>query len=101
MVRRTRSPSAEGQRTAGRAGRVDTAAMPIEIDYLEGAAAASTPSLTVITYVGGPRTDRREVVREGVPPAAVYIPAERGMYRQSVRCADDEALRYVWVSDEI
>jgi hypothetical protein len=74
--------------------------MPIEIDYLEGASASTPPNLTVITYVGGPRTDRREVVREGVPPAAVYIPAERGMYRQSVRCADDGTLRYVWVSDE-
>jgi hypothetical protein len=72
-----------------------------DIQYLDGDPETRPMELAVIMYEGGPYADRREVVYEGVPPAAVYIPAEHGPYRKTVRCGDDGAHRYVWVSEEI
>lgn len=82
-------------------GPPDTLAMPIECDDRDAASAPTSPNFTSVTYVGGPYADRSEVAYEGVLPAAVYVAAERGLYRKSVRCADDGALRYVWVGEEV
>ncbi len=49
---------------------------------------------SIVEYVGGPLADRREALRE--PRAEIPVPDGSGVYRRSVRCADDGALRYVW-----
>jgi hypothetical protein len=74
--------------------------MSSEIQYRDDRSARTSADLVVIEYVGGPYADRREVIRDEVPPAAILIPAESGVYRQSARCADDGALRYAWVTSE-
>jgi hypothetical protein len=71
-----------------------------EIHYVDAASEGTSTNAAVITYVGGPYADRREFIQEGVRPAAVFVPAQHGLYRQSVRCADDGALRYVWENHE-
>jgi hypothetical protein len=73
--------------------------MSSQILYLDDPAERTSADLVVIEYVGGPYADRREVIRDEVPPS-ILIPADSGVYRQSVRCADDGALRYVWVNSE-
>lgn len=49
-----------------------------------------------VTYVDGPYAARRELLHEPTPPPVLMVRGERGLYRRSVRCADDGALRYVW-----
>ena len=50
-----------------------------------------------VEFVGGPRGGERELL--GVRPAT--IPTEGGIYQRSVSCADDGALRYVWLPSRI
>ncbi len=54
------------------------------------------PESTTVEYVGGPRDGQRETLDE--QPAAIAV--AEGTYVRSVRCADDEALRYVWAPSE-
>jgi hypothetical protein len=51
----------------------------------------------LVEFVGGPRDGERE--RLSHTPA--LIDTGRGTYRQSVRCADDGALRYVFDENPI
>ena len=46
-------------------------------------------------YVGGPRDGQLED-RLDLPTTILN---EGGMYRRSVRCAEDGAMRYVWMDD--
>ena len=62
------------------------------IDYLPGNEPGPAES-GEIEYVGGPRGGQRDRI-EAWP---AELPAEGGAYRRSVACADDGALRYVWI----
>lgn len=48
-----------------------------------------------VEFVDGPWAGRRERMSE--PPAS--IPMDGGEYHRSVHCADDGALRFVYVAD--
>lgn len=58
----------------------------------EGEAFPSIELATRVEYVGGTRDG--QVEDRGELPEA--IAAEGGVYRRSVRCAEDGAMRYVW-----
>lgn len=62
------------------------------IEYLPGESGAPEPA-SEVEFVGGPRSGQRATLT--VRPGS--IPGVGGMYRRSVACADDRALRYVWV----
>ena len=66
------------------------------IEYLAGSEPRPDASGDV-EFVGGPRSGERDHLEE----QADTIPADGGMYRRSVSCADDGALRYVWVRGSI
>jgi hypothetical protein len=51
----------------------------------------------LVEFVGGPRSGERELLSD----TPTVIQAEGGMYRRSVRCADDGALRYVFDEDPL
>ncbi len=63
------------------------------IEYLPGGEPSPDASSTV-EFVGGPWNGERQQL--AVRPES--IAATGGIYRQSVTCADDGALRYVWVA---
>ncbi len=48
----------------------------------------------LVEYVAGPLADRRE--RLARPPHEISVPEAAGIYRRSLKCAEDGALRYVW-----
>jgi hypothetical protein len=48
-----------------------------------------------VTFVGGPRAGAREI-RDELPATVRGV---NGVYRRSVACADDGAVRYVWSDD--
>lgn len=62
------------------------------IEYVPGAGPEADES-DEVEFVGGPRNGRREPRMDR--PAA--LPDADGVYRRGVRCADDGALRYIWV----
>jgi hypothetical protein len=49
-----------------------------------------------LEFVDGPRAGERTTLEER--PPEVDVPD--GSYRRSVRCADDNAIRYVWIPRE-
>jgi hypothetical protein len=55
-------------------------------------AAATPPLAGSAVFVGGSRTGERSTLADAGPT----IDAAGGVYRQSVHCADDGALRYVF-----
>jgi hypothetical protein len=60
-------------------------------------AIGATP--TLIEYLGGPRDLERESIYGHEPPSVMIVSDRHGpagSYRRSVRCADDNILRYVW-----
>jgi len=62
------------------------------IEYLPGGE-PDGPSVSVeVEFVGGPRNGQRETVTD----RQATITDIGGIYRRSVACADDGALRYVW-----
>jgi hypothetical protein len=66
------------------------------IEYLPGGAPrGSADQAPDVEFVDGPWASRRE--RMSDPPSS--IGAAGGSYLRSVRCADDGALRYVFVAD--
>lgn len=77
----------------------------IDIDF--GAAAPAdgpdpADEATFIEYVGGSRGGRVETVYGHTPPQIMIVAGPGGpeRYRRSVRCADDERLRYVLEPDD-
>ncbi|MGH2466568.1 MAG: hypothetical protein ACRDGL_02400 [Candidatus Limnocylindrales bacterium] len=64
------------------------------IEYLPGLGPTAQRRRPSVTYVGGPRAGVAE--RRAAAPATIALPG--GRYERSVACADDGALRYVWVT---
>jgi hypothetical protein len=60
------------------------------MDFLD----APQPDSPLVEYVGGPRAGERDEL----PKRPAVIPMAAGEYRRSMQCADDGALRYVWVA---
>jgi hypothetical protein len=54
------------------------------------------PESAMVEFVGGPRGGEHATLDERPPE----IDLPDGVYRRSVRCADDGALRYVWTFRE-
>ncbi|MBA2382487.1 MAG: hypothetical protein H0V73_10300 [Chloroflexi bacterium] len=52
---------------------------------------------TVVEFVDGPQAGDRRDVRDDDGPV---IREQGSSYRRSVQCADDGALRYVWIPDD-
>lgn len=67
------------------------------ITYLPGSDPTGAAEIATLEFVGGPWAGRREPRVD--PPASITIGL--GIYRRSVRCADDGALRYVFEDDPI
>lgn len=63
------------------------------IAYLPGFGPPAPDRRPAVTFVGGPRAGVAE--RRTAAPATIALPG--GRYERSVACADDRALRYVWV----
>lgn len=67
------------------------------IDYLPDEGPPTRRDGDRIEYVNGPRSGEREAMIERPPSIA----ADGGSYRRSVACADDGAVRYIWVPDAL
>jgi hypothetical protein len=59
--------------------------------------APEPPRIDEVEFIDGPWAGEHEV-RSDLPAT---IAAPGGTYRQSVRCADDGAMRYVWQGPEL
>jgi len=62
------------------------------MEYVPGAEPEAEQS-DEVEFLGGPRNGRREHRRD----RPMALPYAHGAYRRGVRCADDGALRYIWV----
>jgi hypothetical protein len=64
----------------------------VPVIRLVGEDTSAAPSPSAVVFVGGPL----DGIRRELPDAPGSIAAPGGMYRQSVHCADDGALRFVY-----